>query len=184
MCASPSMRDLLNHTLEFYFECDDGRVCGAGAQPPLHMFGIPMTLEAVLVMGRVQPLQLLDKMLAQVWCSVLQCGAVWCSVLQCDAHVLQCVRSCSGDGQGTAVAAHLHNIGASAVCSVLQCVAVCRSVLQCVACVSLFYCACGCVQGARVAPRQNISAGVCVSICIYVHVYSQIFMHIYTDLNI
>jgi len=76
MCASPSMRDLLNHTLEFYFECDDGRVCGAGAQPPLHMFGTPMTLEAVLVMGRVQPLQLLDKMLAQVWCSVLQCGAV------------------------------------------------------------------------------------------------------------
>ena len=65
MCASPNMRALLNHTLEFYFECDDGRVCGAGAQPPLHMFGTPMSLDAVLVMGRVQPLQLLDKMLAQ-----------------------------------------------------------------------------------------------------------------------
>ena len=65
MCASPRMSALLNHTLEFYFECDEGRVCGAGAQPPLHMFGTPMTLEAVLVMGKVQPLQLLDKMLSQ-----------------------------------------------------------------------------------------------------------------------
>lgn len=65
MCASPEMSALLNHTLEFYFECDDGRVCGAGAQPPLHMFGTPMTLDAVLVMGKVQPLQLLDKVLAR-----------------------------------------------------------------------------------------------------------------------
>ena len=95
-------------------------------------------------------------------------------MLQCDAHVLQCVRSCSGDGQGTAVAAPLQNVGASAVCSVLQCVA----------CVSLFHCACGCVQGARVAPQQNVSSGVCISVCIYVRVHSQIFMHIYTDLNI
>jgi hypothetical protein len=46
MCASPEMSALLNHTLEFYFECDDGRVCGAGAQPPLHMFGTPMSLQA------------------------------------------------------------------------------------------------------------------------------------------
>ena len=45
------MHALLNHTIEFYFECDDGRVCGAGAQPPLHMFGTPMSLEAVLVMA-------------------------------------------------------------------------------------------------------------------------------------
>jgi hypothetical protein len=65
MCASAKMHMLLNHTLEFYFECDDGRVCGAGAQPPLHMFGTPMSLDAVLVMGKVQPLQLLDKMLSQ-----------------------------------------------------------------------------------------------------------------------
>jgi len=65
MCASPKMHALLNHTIEFYFECDDGRVCGAGAQPPLHMFGTPMSLEAVLVMGKVQPLQLLDTMLAR-----------------------------------------------------------------------------------------------------------------------
>jgi hypothetical protein len=65
MCASPKMQALLNHTIEFYFECDDGRVCGAGAQPPLHMFGTPMSLQDVLVMGKVQPLQLLDKMLSQ-----------------------------------------------------------------------------------------------------------------------
>ena len=65
MCSSPKMHMLLNHTLEFYFECDDGRVCGAGAQPPLHMFGTAMSLEDVLVMGKVQPLQLLDKMLGE-----------------------------------------------------------------------------------------------------------------------
>uniref|UniRef100_A0A7S4KEL4 Uncharacterized protein n=1 Tax=Guillardia theta TaxID=55529 RepID=A0A7S4KEL4_GUITH len=60
---SPNMTALLNHTTEFYFECEKGRVCGAGAQPPLHMWGLPMSLESVLVMGKVQPLQLVDRML-------------------------------------------------------------------------------------------------------------------------
>eukprot|EP00960_Hanusia_phi_P030174 748421-Hanusia_phi.AAC.7 len=60
---SPNMTALLNHTTEFYFECEKGRVCGAGAQPPLHMWGLPMSLESVLIMGKVQPLQLVDRML-------------------------------------------------------------------------------------------------------------------------
>ncbi|KAJ1471460.1 glycosyl transferase family 41-domain-containing protein [Baffinella frigidus] len=61
MCSSPGMGALLNHTLEFTFECDKGLVCGAGAQPPLHVWGLEMTLGDVLVMGKVQPIQLLDK---------------------------------------------------------------------------------------------------------------------------
>jgi len=41
MCASPGMAALLNHSREFAFECDKGLVCGAGAQPPLHVWGAP-----------------------------------------------------------------------------------------------------------------------------------------------
>ena len=53
------------------------------------------------------------RLLTQLCCSVVQCGAVCCSALQCVAvcfSVLQCV---------------------AVYCSVLQCVAVCCSVLQC-----------------------------------------------------
>ena len=57
-----NLESLLNHTLEFFFECDGGLVCGVGGQPPMHLWGLDLPLETVKVMGSVHPAQVRRKM--------------------------------------------------------------------------------------------------------------------------
>uniref|UniRef100_A0A7S0NDZ6 protein O-GlcNAc transferase n=1 Tax=Hanusia phi TaxID=3032 RepID=A0A7S0NDZ6_9CRYP len=49
---------LLLQRNEWNFECEGGQVCGAGAQPPLHLWGLNFGLQEVRTMGMVQPLEI------------------------------------------------------------------------------------------------------------------------------
>ena len=48
---------------EWLFECQDGLVCGAGGQPPLHLWALDTSLPTVVAMGQVQHGLLHRKML-------------------------------------------------------------------------------------------------------------------------